>query len=300
MGSYNAEPWIGSALESILAQTRPVNEVIVVDDGSTDQTAEIAKSYGSPVHVVQEEHRGRPHRNRGIEESSGALIAFIDADDTWFPTKVERQLAELRAQAAEWVVCEAEWLDSDSEPRVTPVGPALMEGDILRSLFLHNFIVASTPLVSRRVLEDVGGFDESADVAPVEDWDLWLRIAARYPVACVRERLATLRLHSDSFLASTPLERRIRSLENVISRAAAREPARLGPSRAVALHNAYFSAGVGAFRMGRSAEARGYFLRAWREEKTDIAALAYLGLTWMPPKSASTLVEWKRQAQRRT
>jgi glycosyltransferase involved in cell wall biosynthesis len=299
MGSYNAAAWIGAALESVLGQTHPVSEIVIIDDGSTDQTAEIARSYGSQIRLIQEEHRGRPHRNRGIQESSGAMLAFLDADDFWHPAKVERQLAMLRERNAGWVVCEAEWLDSATERLVAPAGMGLMEGDILQSLFLHNFIVASTPIVSRQVLEAVGGFDESPDVAPVEDWDLWLRIAARYPLACVRERLVTVRLHNDSFLASTSLARRVCSLENVIDRAVAREPARLGPKRAVALHNTYFAAGVGAFRLGGRAEARRYFLKAWQERRADIAALAYIGLTWLPPKVATVLIQLRRRRLRR-
>ncbi len=233
IGSFNAAAWLGKTLESVLSQTHPVDEVIVVDDGSTDQTVEIAESYGSKIRFIQEEHRGRPHRNRGIEASSSALIAFIDADDYWHPTKLERQLVRMHAQRTEWVVCDAEWLDSVTGRTFAAVGMTLREGDILEALFEKNFIVASTPIVSRRVLEGVGAFDESPDLAPVEDWDLWLRIAARYPLACERERLATLRLHGDSFLASTPLSRRVLSIENVVARAYAREPVRLGPLRRV-------------------------------------------------------------------
>jgi glycosyltransferase involved in cell wall biosynthesis len=295
IGSYNAAEWIGSTVESILGQTHPIAEIVVVDDGSTDQTAEIARSYGTLIRVVQEEHRGRPRRNRGIEISRGALVAFMDADDLWHPGKIERQVARLRDQRSEWVVCEAEWLDSATGRLVPPVGKAPTEGDILERLFLHNFIVASTPIISRRVLEAAGGFNESADVAPVEDWDLWLRIAASYPLACVPEQLATLRLHGDSFLASTPLARRVQSLENVISRAAAREPKRLGPKRARALHNAYFAAGVSAIRQGRAREARSYFLMAWGQQPGDAAALAYVGLSCMSPAISSNLLNLKRR-----
>ena len=298
IGSYNSAAWIGTTIESVIGQTHAVSEVVIVDDGSTDQTAEIAKSYGLRIRFVQEEHRGRPHRNRGIEASSGALIAFIDADDYWQPVKLEHQLARLRERKAQWVICDAEWLDSASGRHVSSVGIAPIEGDILEALFLHNFIVASTPVVSRRVIELVGGFDEGADVAPVEDWDLWLRIAARYPLACVHERLATLRLHSDSFLAATPLTRRVRSLENVIYRAAEREPIRLGPRRAMALHNAYYAAGVGAFRQGHTQEARGFFLKAWQQRPVDMSALAYVGLSWIPPKTSARLRDVKLRIRR--
>lgn len=295
IGSFNASEWIGAAIESILSQTHPVEEVVIVDDGSTDRTAEIARSYGTLIRFVQEEHRGRPHRNRGVEISSGALVAFIDADDYWHSEKLERQLARMRQSGAEWVACDADWLDATTGLKVAPQGMALKEGDILAALFLHNFIVASTAVVSRRVLEEVGGFNEGVEVAPVEDWDLWLRIAERYPLACVSERLTTLRLHRGSFLASTPLDRRVRSLENVINRAASREPDRLGPRRALALHNAYFAAGVAAFRQGRGDWAREFFGNAWRQRRSDISALTYVGLTSMPSWVASSLLKLKRK-----
>jgi glycosyltransferase involved in cell wall biosynthesis len=295
MGSYNAAAWIGATVESILAQTHPVAEIIIVDDGSVDQTAEIARSYGAQITLVQEQHRGRPHRNRGIELSKGAYVAFIDADDRWHPVKIERQLARLHELKTEWVVCEAEWLDSATEQVVRPAGSPLMEGDILEPLLLHNFIVASSPIVSRSVLGMIGGFDEGEDTAPVEDWDLWLRIAGRYPLAGVRERLVTVRLHDDSFLASTPMARKVRSVENVINRAVLREPARLTAQRGLALHNAYFAAGVGAFRHGHPGEARGYFLKAWQQRKNDAMALAYIGISWLPSRLSRDLARLKRR-----
>jgi glycosyltransferase involved in cell wall biosynthesis len=283
IGSYNAAAWIRPAIESVLAQTYPVAEVIVVDDGSTDETAAIIRSFGAPILLVQETHRGRPYRNRGIEASSGGLVALIDADDLWRPDKLHRQIVRMRERKAEWIACDADWMDSETGKPAPTVERPPIEGDILTTLFLHNFIVASTAVVSRRALDEVGGFDESPDIAPMEDWDLWLRIAARYPLAIVQERLATVRLHHDSFLASTPLARRVQSLENVITRAAAREPARLESQRSMALHNAYFGAGVSSFRHGLRSEARGYFIRAWRQAPGNMAALAYVGLTFASP-----------------
>lgn len=91
---YNAEAFIGETIESVLRQTRAVDEVIVVDDGSRDSSAEIAESFGDPVRVVRQENRGEcGARNRGVKEARGEIIAFLDADDLWHPEKIERQLA---------------------------------------------------------------------------------------------------------------------------------------------------------------------------------------------------------------
>jgi hypothetical protein len=201
----------------------------------------------------------------------------------------------LRALRAEWVACGADWFDMATARHIPGIAEALHEGDILEALFLHNFIVASTAVVSRRVLEEMGGFDESADIAAVEDWDLWLRIASKYPLAVIREPLAEVRLHEDSFLASRPLDHRAASLEHVINRAAAREPVRLGGQRHLALHRAYFGVGVSAFRRGLRAQARRYFGQAWRNNRRDAAALAYIGISWMPTHVSDFAVKLKRR-----
>ena len=94
----NAEPFIRDTIESILCQTRPVDEVIVVDDGSGDDSAGVAESFGPPVRVIRQSRGGvSAARNRGIQEAKGDLIAFLDADDLWSPQKIERQLAYLDA-----------------------------------------------------------------------------------------------------------------------------------------------------------------------------------------------------------
>lgn len=300
IGAYNAEAWIRQTLDSVLAQSRRVDEIIVVDDGSSDATRTVVQSYGSAVHLLTEEHRGRPHRNRGIAASNGELVAFVDADDWWQPTKIEKQIDLLVAQNAQWAVCDALWLDAATARLREPVGDRVRGGDILESLFLNNFIVASTPLVRRRALDDAGYFDESPDVAPVEDWDLWLRLAARFPVACVDEPLATLRLHVDSFLAATPLERRVRSQETVIQRAVARERPRLGRLRRRALSNVYHAAGVGLFRRQQTGSARSFFLKAWRHQPRRIESLAYALLSLLGTRASMTALGFLRRSNRGT
>lgn len=102
---HNAAPYLAAAIGSILGQTCPPHEVIVVDDGSTDDSARIAASYGPPVHVIRQANQGESvARNRGIEAAVGDWIAFLDADDLWVPTKLERQIEAIRG-AGQDVVC---------------------------------------------------------------------------------------------------------------------------------------------------------------------------------------------------
>lgn len=102
---YNAAAFLRATIESILGQTQPVLEVIVVDDGSTDDSARIAESFGPPVRVISQPNQGESAaRNRGIEAAAGDWVAFLDADDLWLPTKVERQADVIRSAPAD-VVC---------------------------------------------------------------------------------------------------------------------------------------------------------------------------------------------------
>jgi len=299
-GSFNAATWIRDMLESVLGQTYPVSEVIVVDDGSTDATQQVVASYADRgVRFLSEQHRGRPHRNRGIAAASGEFVAFVDADDYWHATKIEKQINLLQRTRRLWAICDSTWLDTATGLERLPVGDALRDGDILGPLFLNNFIVASTPVVSRHALDAVGHFDESASLAPVEDWDLWLRLAGRYPVACVHEPLATLRLHGDSFLAATPIRNRVRSQERVIMRCLGREGGRLSGLKRRSLHNIYHAAGVHLFREGCPTEARPFFIRAWLERPLKLDSLAYVAIGLLGTKFSTALVQLMRATRRR-
>jgi hypothetical protein len=294
IGSYNAEDWIRETLDSVLAQTQPVLEVLVVDDGSTDSTPDIVQSYGGKVKYIRENHRGRPHRNRGIAASKGEYIAFIDADDYWQPRKLQAQMALLASQRLAWAICEAQWSTS-AKPQVrNSRNPPIPDGDVLEKLFLSNFIASATPIVAKYVFDAVGYFNETLEVRVVEDWDLWLRIAARFPLGCVREPLATIRLHAGSFLASTPLADRVRSLEGVVARAVDREPERLKPLERRALANICYSAGVQAIRAGRFQEARGYFVRELKCRPAHAEAMSYLALSVLGPAVAAPIIQLKR------
>jgi glycosyltransferase involved in cell wall biosynthesis len=145
IGAYNAGAWIGQALDSVLAQTYPVLEVLVIDDGSTDDTPHVVRSFGTRVQYAAEQHRGRPHRNRGILASRGDIVAFLDADDYWSPVKLERQVELLRTRRVPWAVSESAWLDDAAGTMTPPAGMAIREGDIPEAVpakpLLHSLIV---------------------------------------------------------------------------------------------------------------------------------------------------------------
>ena len=178
--AYNAEPYIRAAIESCLSQTYPPCEIIVVDDASTDGTAAVAESFPAPVRVIRlPENTGvAAARNRGVRASTGDWIAFLDADDWFLPEKLERQrrclLENERAVLiyAGWRVIAVDGAES--------VGRFKPPADLLPMLRYRCNLPLLTILVRRSVFDSVGGFNPA--FRRCQDWDLWLRIAARYSV----------------------------------------------------------------------------------------------------------------------
>jgi GT2 family glycosyltransferase len=191
---YNGEAYVGRALASVLAQTHTNLEVIVVDDASTDGSCAVVEGFTDPrVRLLRREQNGGigSARNVGISAARGAWVAFLDCDDRWAPQKIERQLARALARPDAGLVYA--WATVESEAgQVVGEYQSRVEGQVLPELLRSNCISgsASSAMVRRDALAAVGGFDESLRSA--EDWDMWLRISAAYPVACVPEPLVLL------------------------------------------------------------------------------------------------------------
>jgi len=193
--AYNAAPYIGAAIESVIGQTYKDLEIIVVDDGSVDNTADVVQTYDSKIKYVRQENQGvSSARNHGIRVAQGELIAFLDADDVWFPEKLELQTQFLSAHeeaalvfgdlelVADGQVVEPSYLALKKHPWWSKPDGVLAK-DAFANLLEENVVSTSTTLVSSRALRQVGTFDE--DLPTAEDLDLWLRVAARFPIGCV-------------------------------------------------------------------------------------------------------------------
>lgn len=191
--TWNRADTIEKAIHSALAQTIPPLEVLVCDDGSTDNTRELVQAVNDPrVKWIQGARCGRPAipRNRGIAESSGEWLAFLDSDDEWFSEKIERQL-QLAGRLNCMAVC-------SNAGRFIPgkggVGNVLLwrNGKIAFDDLLHqNLVICSSVLVHRSLFEIVDGFPESARLPVGEDYALWLRIATKTSFAFIDEPLLT-------------------------------------------------------------------------------------------------------------
>ncbi|MBX3441533.1 MAG: glycosyltransferase family 2 protein [Planctomyces sp.] len=170
MPAWNASAFVGRAVASVWAQTSPVEELIVVDDGSTDDTAAAALAADARTTIVRQSNGGPgAARNRGVREARGDWLAFLDADDAWRPEKLARQ----RPACREGVDVVFSYV-VDPLPEYTP--PAVIDFD---ALWRDNCVGMSTALVRRTTFEKIGGFDEDREILGVEDYNLWLRMAAR-------------------------------------------------------------------------------------------------------------------------
>lgn len=193
---YNKAPWIERALQSVVKQTVSPEEIIVVDDGSSDGGADLVARFPAPgLRLIRQPNQGvSAARNRGIKEAQGDLIAFLDADDAWKPRFLEvilelkKKYPQAGLYATAYEVVTPYCVTFQPAFKILPMG--VTEGLInyVRAADWYP-LNASTVAIPKQVLAEVGGFPEGETWT--EDLDLWLRVALRYPVAWTRDYLAT-------------------------------------------------------------------------------------------------------------
>jgi glycosyltransferase involved in cell wall biosynthesis len=217
--TYNRRSLLERALASILRQSRPPDEFLVIDDGSTDDTPEhIPKRFPDVRYIRQETGGVSAARNRGIREAKGEWLAFLDSDDEWLPRKLERQLEALRAKP-ELLLCHTNEIWIRRGRRVNPMKKhEKFGGRIFQACLPRCIISPSSAILHRHLFDEVGLFDEAFPVC--EDYDLWLRVCARRPVLYLDEPLIVKYGGHDDQLSRSlwGMDRfRIRALEKVIS-----------------------------------------------------------------------------------
>jgi glycosyltransferase involved in cell wall biosynthesis len=194
--SYNAARYVGAAIESVLAQTAADLEVVVVDDGSSDDTERIVRGYGPKVRYLRQQNAGvAAARNHGLAESRGRLVGFLDADDTWLPRKLERQTAALAARP-ELRACYSAFTAVDHDLRPLGVRRSPRVASMLEDLLLRGNVVGSicTVLCEKALFDAAGGFDRA--LSQCADWDMWIRLSLLTDFLYLDEPLVTYRQHA--------------------------------------------------------------------------------------------------------
>lgn len=193
--TYNMAQYVEEALDSILGQTYPNIEAVVIDDGSKDNTKEILARYADEprVKIFHQENAGQTvAKNRGLAECSGDFVGFCDSDNAWLPNKIATQLEAFTGDNPPGVVYgDIQFIDDKGIDLPTPKVQR-HSGRITGRLLADNFVPFNTCLVPRDILTEVGGFDESLSMAI--DYDLWLRISTRYDFLHLPKVLARYRI----------------------------------------------------------------------------------------------------------
>jgi len=194
--SYNYGHLISDALDSALDQTYKNLEIIVVDDGSKDDTKNVVKKYGKKIKYIHQENRGlSAARNKGIKNANGEFIAFLDSDDIWFRNKIEAQVTEMEKDDRIGLVsCSMQEIDEEGGViRDITYKDYNNEDDLFAELIQKNIVSGgSSAIVRKNCFDQVGLFDEN--LQPAADWDMWLRIQQQYKVKIIEQVLVKARV----------------------------------------------------------------------------------------------------------
>ena len=290
---YNAAPYLARALDSVFAQTYRDYCVYVIDDGSSDDTAAVLRSYAGHIISVQQEHSGQAAaRNHGIRLSDSPYIAFLDADDEWLPEKLERQLKMLHTASRTGMVYSDCFTSGDGRfagSYFARIGTP-PSGRVFEQFLKTCGVFTPTVIVRRECLLDVGLFDETFPVG--EDYNLWLRIAARWEVDVIPEVLAIRHVTSGSLSRTTSRELAANNVVTVFEKLLDTCP-KLTPHERRALKVAigwrYYFYGSYLQAQGERKRSRPQFLKSWRYGVHDWRPIARLGLGFLPHPASAVL-----------
>ncbi len=283
--TYNSARYLCEALDSVLCQRYPDYEIIVVDDGSTDDTERmIADRYPMVRYHFIENRGAAAARNFGISKAEGEFIAFLDADDRWLPEKLEKQVRLLECDQRLGMVFTENGFFNESgivQERVNKRG-RLMDGDIVRNIFLNSYVATPTVMVRKRVLDDVGLFEEGLVVA--EDDNMWMRIGMKYGIELIDDPLVQCRITDGSLSRkSHNISWGVRKHIEVIRTKYPKIYRRLGRS---AIRRKYsdlcFSEAYYAFSRDSHREARSNFIRSFFCYPFRMKPMLYVISTFFP------------------
>lgn len=280
---FNAAKLVGAALRSVRAQTWQDFEIVVVDDGSEDRAEleAVLREWADRIQYVRQANGGPARaRNTGIARTTGDLVAFLDADDEWLPEKLARQVAYFERYPETGLLHTA---TVGARPSAALGGPPRR---LFCELYHTDFYINTlTVMAPRRVLDAVGGFDERREIH-IEDWDLWLRIAAAYPLGYLDEPLARYRRGGGmssqierTYAAQALVMDKTRALRERACEACRRDPGRCDRRRRFVLHRDW---GYDRFVAGDRPGARQQFARALVNRPLHARTAALYAATFVP------------------
>ncbi|MDD2720463.1 MAG: glycosyltransferase [Gallionella sp.] len=298
--SFNCELYIAETITSVLNQTHPDIELIVVDDGSTDRTREIVASFGSSVRLIAQQNSGRcAARNRGIRAATGEFICLLDHDDYWYPKKVAAQLAvfERYPEAGGVYSGYLPWhADVDGRypaPETIDRTAELDEvNEELSGWIYHHFLIdiymlTSAAMFRAEVFDKCGAFVESLSYS--EDWELWLRISREFQLISLRRPMTLYRQHPEQgfrvmrdFDYRTDLLERTAQKWGLCSRDGRCVTRKQFRNQLATYH---ISFALGHLQSGKRSIAIHSFFKAWLVCPLKLKALAYIPaalLGWKP------------------
>ena len=264
--TYNNAEIIKETIESALNQTFKDFEIIVINDGSTDNSADVLRPYinsGKIIYLEQDNSGPTMARNRGIETSRGKYIAFLDNDDLWMPTKLEKQVDFLNRNEDYGMAYTDAYEFRGSKilksSKLTSNDISMMTGMIFEHLMNGCFIFMSTVVVRKSVLEDMGYFDPNVGFT-CNDWELWLRISKKYKIKFIDEILIGYRRHSGNITNDTDLltSHLLSFVNNVLTDPSLE--ARYKERRSFMIGKIYSRAGWDYLMAGKRKKARSAFL----------------------------------------
>jgi glycosyltransferase involved in cell wall biosynthesis len=297
--AYNSAAYLADAIQSVMAQTFRDIEIIIIDDGSTDQTSRIMSAYSNRVVYIRQANQGpSAARNRGISLSKGKYLAFLDADDLYLPDKMRLQVDYLEAhQEIDLVYSDGvRFKISQGNEIVLPLSTT-GEVDIIRAapseyifyLMTHNIFPIHAPLVKRECIVKVHGFDET--LTACEDWDLWFRIAEQYHIAFVDGQVIKYRLTPGS--NSSDIQRNYREAKKVFAKIGLSPAFQNAPMHVE--RDYYYQLGLTDLALGNNKDAKAAFQKSIAFQKSSVHIwIAYL-LTNLFDRRAFLFYKLKRR-----
>lgn len=277
--SYNRAHLIGETIESVLRQTFSDLELIVVDDGSTDNTAEIVRAYDGPIRYVFQNNQGRSRaRNAGYNLSQGEYVCFLDSDDVLAPQMLEQLVALLDSNdELGFAYSDYQFVDQSGallpKPEVFRAHP-LQRGNIFRHLLYFDFIPPSTVLARSSSIEDAGLFEPSLE--PAEDLDWLLRMSRRCATDYVAEPLCSFRKHEGSTSTTAIHESAVRVILKHLADEATKQS--LAENWRRIYHDLYLMAANDSYNRRDMAKARKYYFKALEVHPPGIGKFGVFGL----------------------